>query len=333
MKPVLLVTSEIPPDRIAPFRALAARTPLVVARFGGERRHALAGVADAGVPTLDVAERAVLHHAASGRYRAVIAGTVGKVALPAAFAGATARRVPFVLWSALWSQPHVTSAPLLALLYRRAGAVAAYGEHVAAYAARHGARRVVLAPQAVDAAFWGERTTERTGGFLYVGRVKAEKGIDVLLDAWDRAGLDSTLTVVGAPARPDRGTVTFTGALPPAQVRDWLGRAGALVIPSIATRAFKEPWALVANEAMHQHLPVIATDAVGAAAGGLVRHERNGLVVPERDPAALAAALTRLHADPALAARLGAHGARDVAAYTPDAWADGMLAALDRAGA
>ena len=42
-------------------------------------------------------------------------------------------------------------------------------------------------------------------------------------------------------------------------------------------RHFREPWGLVANEAMNQGTPVIATDAVGAAAGGLVRHERNGL--------------------------------------------------------
>ena len=40
MQPVLIVTSDIPPDRVAPFRALHERMPIVVARFGGERRHA-----------------------------------------------------------------------------------------------------------------------------------------------------------------------------------------------------------------------------------------------------------------------------------------------------
>jgi glycosyltransferase involved in cell wall biosynthesis len=127
--------------------------------------------------------------------------------------------------------------------------------------------------------------------------------------------------------------VTFTGAKAPAEVRTFLGRAGVLLVPSIATRAFREPWALVVNEAMHQELPVIATEAVGAAAGGLVRHERNGLIVPERDPGALAAALTRLAGDPDLRAALGAHGARDVAAFTPGAWAAGMAAALESVAA
>ena len=61
---------------------------------------------------------------------------------------------------------------------------------------------------------------------------------------------------------------------------------------------------------------------MGAAAGGLVRDGRNGLVVPAGDAGALAEALRTLHADPALRARLGANGAQDVTAYTYAAWAD-----------
>ena len=81
---------------------------------------------------------------------------------------------------------------------------------------------------------------------------------------------------------------------------------------------------------MNQALPVIATDEVGAAAGGLVRHERNGLVVPAGDPAALAGALRRLHDDPGAARAARREAARrDVAAYTSDAWAAGFAGALD----
>jgi glycosyltransferase involved in cell wall biosynthesis len=79
---------------------------------------------------------------------------------------------------------------------------------------------------------------------------------------------------------------------------------------------------------MNQRLPVIATDATGAAAGGLVRHERNGLVVRAGDHEHLAAALRTLHDDPALRARLGANAALDVAAYTLGAWADAFADAL-----
>jgi glycosyltransferase involved in cell wall biosynthesis len=84
---------------------------------------------------------------------------------------------------------------------------------------------------------------------------------------------------------------------------------------------------------MNQHLPIIATDAVGAAAGGLVRDGRNGLVVPAGDPDALAGALRTLHSDPALRARLGANAATDVAPYTHAAWADAFADALRSATA
>jgi glycosyltransferase involved in cell wall biosynthesis len=83
---------------------------------------------------------------------------------------------------------------------------------------------------------------------------------------------------------------------------------------------------------MNQRCAVIATDAVGAAAGGLVRHERTGLVVPARDPQALAGAIRRLHDDASLRARLAAEGAGAVRAYTYEAWAEGFSAALAAPG-
>jgi glycosyltransferase involved in cell wall biosynthesis len=334
-RPVLIVTSDVPPDRVAPFRALHERMPIVVARFGGERRHAAKGVEDPGVPVIDVTEREVARLARQGDWRAVVAGTVGRVALPAAYLAARRTRIPFVLWSALWSQPHLRSAPLMRHLYRHADAIAAYGEHVAAYAKGHGARNIHIAPQAVDPAFWTARTSERPAGLnaLYIGRMEREKGVFVLLEAWRRAGLEppgATPTLIGGDVSraPQRG-ITFAGHLPPGEVRNFLSAASVVVVPSIATRAFREPWGLVVNEAMHQQLPVIATDAVGAVAGGLVRHERNGLVVPNGNAPALADALVRLHRDPALGPRLGANGARDVGAFTPEAWAAGMAEAVE----
>ena len=73
---------------------------------------------------------------------------------------------------------------------------------------------------------------------------------------------------------------------------------------------------------------MIATDAVGAAAGGLVRHERTGLIVPAGDAEALRAAIHRLHDDPALRRELGENARAAVAEYTFDAWAQGMSRAL-----
>jgi glycosyltransferase involved in cell wall biosynthesis len=85
---------------------------------------------------------------------------------------------------------------------------------------------------------------------------------------------------------------------------------------------------LVVNEAMNRELAVIASDAVGAAAGGLVRDGETGLVVPAGDSNALADAMRRLASDPPLRARLGKAGAQDIRAFTYDAWAAGFTAAL-----
>ncbi len=77
---------------------------------------------------------------------------------------------------------------------------------------------------------------------------------------------------------------------------------------------------------MNRKLPVIASDAVGAVAGGLVRDGHNGLVVPAGNARALADAMRRLADDAPLRVRLGAAGERDVQAYTHDAWAGGVRA-------
>lgn len=341
---VLLVTNHVPPEREGAFAALHQRVGLELALFGGRSHHATEGVAAPGVPHRHVAQREVRALAASGEFSTVVCGTAGRVALPGAFSGARRAGARFVLWSALWAQPrspaHAAGALLLRRIYQDADTIAAYGPHVAAHARARGARRIVIAPQAVDPAFWtvpGDPTSApaRTPGrtrFLFVGRDAPGKGLGLLLVAWTASGLaaeEAELLVVGpgaTPALPDGVRVH-----PPASaslLRNFYASADVLVVPSVATATFREPWGLVANEAMHQGLPIIATDAVGAAAGGLVRHERSGLVVPSADADPIAAALRRLHEEPATRRRLGTQARRDAAAFTFDAWADGMAEAI-----
>jgi glycosyltransferase involved in cell wall biosynthesis len=347
--PVLLVTSHAPPERVASFAALHERVGLEVALFGGRSRHATAGddepaPEDLPFPALRTTQRGVHALAASGRHRAVIAGTNGRTALPAAYAGARRARRPFVLWASLWAHPrtaaHALSYLPLRALYRRADAVATYGPHVSAYVRARGARRVVEAPQAVDVAFWSAPPTadERRAPFqaLFVGREAGEKGRQVLLEAWRAVGLgapSAALVLVGGGRSRSRALAASAalfdvGRRSAEEVRNFQAAADVLVIPSLPTRDFREPWGLVANEAMLQGTTVIASDAVGAAAGGLVRDGETGLVVPAGDPAALAAALRRLHDDPAERARLAEAGRAAARRLTPDAWAAGMEEAL-----
>ncbi len=129
-----------------------------------------------------------------------------------------------------------------------------------------------------------------------------EKGIATLLDAWrvvHAAHPRARLVAIGdgelAPAV--RGARRASSLLPPVGAEGLpvaYAAATAVTLPSIPTPRFREPWGLVCNEALHQATPVVATDAVGAVAGGLVRDGETGLVVPADDAPALAVALGRL---------------------------------------
>ena len=343
-RPVLFVTNYAPPFRTGAFAALHEREDVAFALIGGGVRHG--GDVPAGpppFPVLHVSERAVGRLAASGRYRAVVAGLSGRVALPAAYTGARLARVPFVLWATIWAHPrtaaHALSYLPLRHLYRHADAIATYGPHVSAYVRSKGARGpVVEAPQSVDDAFWtGPAVPERRAPFqaLFAGRVEPEKGVATLLEAWRAAALpESALVLAGeGPAPTGAPGAMPVGRLEPSVLRNFYAGSDVVVVPSVPTRDFREPWGLVVNEAFDREVPVIATDAVGAAAGGLVQNERTGLVVPAGDAAALAAALRRLHGDAALRTRLGAAGREAVRAYSHAAWARGMSAALAAAGA
>jgi glycosyltransferase involved in cell wall biosynthesis len=350
VKPVLLVTSHAPPDRVPAFAALHERVGLEVALFGGRSRHATAEGPPAAhpFPVHQVHQRDIHALAASGRHRAVIAGLGGRVALPAAWSGARRASLPLVLWASMWAHPRTAAHALswlpTRILYRRADAVATYGPHVSAYVRARGARRVVEAPQPVDVAFWsaGATADERRAPFQvsFVGRAAREKGLQVLVEAWHASGFDSphAALVLVCGDRPrsrvpatSAATVFTTARRPPEEVRNFYGAADVVVIPSVPTRDFREPWGLVANEAMCAGATVIASDAVGAAAGGLVRDGETGLVVPAGDPQALAAALRRLHDDAPLRARLAAAGQAEARTYTFDRWAGGMAAALELA--
>lgn len=355
-RPVLFVTNYAPPARVPAFALLHAREDVHFALIGGAERHGGLGEGEdeghgsAGAfPEAHPSERAVARMAASGRYRAVIAGLSGRVALPAAWLGARRARVPFVLWATIWAHPrtpaHALSYLPLRAIYRNADAIATYGPHVSAYVRGKGARGPVIeAPQAVDNDFWSAPAEHplRRAPFqaCFVGRASGEKGLAVLMRAWSASGLQvpaAALVLVGggrtrAPAVAT-GAAYDAGRRGPRDVRNFYAGSDVLVVPSVPTRDFLEPWALVTNEAMNQGVTVITTDAVGAAAGGLVRNERNGLVVPAGDAGALARALRRVHDDPALRARLGAKGRADVREYSFDAWARGMSRALDAVGA
>ncbi len=356
-KPVLFVTGNAPAYRVGALARLHEREGIELALFGGRSEHG--GPGFEGVmpfPHRHVHPRELDALAASGEYRAVVCPTGGRLAPLAGWRGARRARVPLILWASLWAHPrsaaHAFSYLPLRRLYRSADAVVTYGPHVSAYVRARGARNVHVAMQAVDNDFWSSSEIEAPGEatwpadaavrFLFVGRPEREKGLAVLADAWRAAelapqraalilaGVDRSLGAIApdGPRRQGDAGMIGLGEIDAVELRNVYAACDALVLPSIATRTFREPWGLVINEAMNRGLPVIVSDAVGAAAGGLVRDEINGLVVEAGDSDALAHAIVRLADDPRLRARLGAQGARDVRAYSYDAWAEGFSAAL-----
>jgi D-inositol-3-phosphate glycosyltransferase len=161
----------------------------------------------------------------------------------------------------------------------------------------------------------------------YVGRFDPRKGIDTLIRAWAKL---SDLSVSSASGQTPKGqvyivggsrpgsaddeettrlkslvkeldleeTVVFTGRVSEADLLLYYTAANVCVIPS-----HYEPFGLVALEAMASGTPVIASDV-----GGLkytVRPNVTGLLVPPKDPEALAEALSQVFEHPEMWKRYG----------------------------
>jgi glycosyltransferase involved in cell wall biosynthesis len=353
--PGALLTTYLSPYRVPLYELLARREGIEVLCYGGGARYAPPWFTDlerqladapfparrlGGVPeALDI-----------GRvHELVIAPFAGGAILPAAYLGARRHGRPFVLWASVWSQPrsalHALALPMVRHIYRHADAVVAYGEHVRRFVAaiRGHDDDVIVAPQSVEAEFSRPVDAREVAAFrarhelgegplvLYVGRLVAEKGVDVLLEALGRLRGAATLVLIGdgplAPAARATAGARLLGPLPRSELPAAYAAGALSVLASVPTPRFREPWGLVCNEAMHQGCPVLATTAVGAVAGGLVRHAETGWVVKPGDPDALAAAIDTLLGDGALRARLATAAHAAVAPYEYEA----MAAAFSRA--
>lgn len=362
---IALVTNVITPYRVPLYRLLAERYGVEVLCFGAGQSYVPAWFGDldaqlaaAPFPARRLGgPRAAL--ALGTRYRAAIAPVAGGAMLPATYAGMRLRRRRFVLWASVWAHPRggakqAVAFPLVRHVYRHADAVVTYGPHVSRYVTGYRGHDddVFVAPQSVEAAVFGRGVEDAEIAswraaqglpadaplLLYVGRMVPEKGIAELLTAWRQVHAThpaARLVAIGdGELAPQVATTPGVHLLPPvgsAELPVAYAAATLATLPSIPTPRFREPWGLVCNEAMHQATPVVATDAVGAAAGGLVRDDETGLVVPAGDPVALARAFTRLLDDEALRTRLGAAGRDALAGHTHEAMADAFGRALSAA--
>lgn len=176
--------------------------------------------------------------------------------------------------------------------------------------------RIRVIPGGVDPALYAAVPQPPASVVGALGRLEREKGFDVLLEALALLPGEVRLVLGGAGFQRDalaaqaaalglQDRVRMTGFV--SDVPAFLGEAGIFVLPSRS-----EGLGLVLLEAMAAGRPVVASRVGGIPE--VVVDEETGLLVPPEDPRALAAALERLLADPALARRMGEAGRQRVAA-------------------
>jgi len=157
-----------------------------------------------------------------------------------------------------------------------------------------------------------KKSPARSGGpvkLLYVGRLCAEKGVDISLRALGHLRgrpqpWDFVLDIIGGGEKRYIGkllllaeelglkqNVRFLGTKTRGEVFLEYARHDILLVPSV----WEEPFGLVIIEAMSQGLPVIATRVGGIPE--IIKNETSGLLVPPNDSQKMAEAVEKLVGD------------------------------------
>ena len=274
------------------------------------------------------------------------------------FLSAKLKKRPFILWTGLWHHPqtwlHKRTRWITRAIYRYSDAIIVYGQHVKKYLEALGIdpKKIFIAPHSVDNEKFNiyvseaekHKLKEHLGIsvgriILYVGRLEECKGLGDLVDAIEdiRQMPVHVLFIGDGSARKrleqkcQQHTIPckFLNHIPNQELYRYYAIADIFVLPSITTKHFKEPWGLVINEAMNQGCPVITTDAVGAAAGGLVEDGSTGYVVPEKNSRALKEAIEKLLKDDDRRAAMRQNAREKIEKWTPEQTAAGFAEAID----
>jgi len=170
--------------------------------------------------------------------------------------------------------------------------------------------------------------------FVYLGRLKKYKRVDIVIRAFARVGVPTaTLEIAGVGdyrASLERlveslgltSRVKFLGFVPEEGKARLLRRAWASTLASP-----KEGWGISNLEAAACGTPVIAANAPGVRES--VVDGVTGFLVPPNDSHAMAAAMRRLVESPALVGQLGAGGRRFAEGFTWDRAARDTLEHLE----
>jgi len=184
--------------------------------------------------------------------------------------------------------------------------------------------KVLVAPMGVDLreTFTPVGRSGKSGKrLLFVGRLVAKKGVDVLIRSLPevlRHHPDTTLTVIGDG--PERmaleslagsldvlAAIQFKGAVPNHALPDMFRDADVVAFPSVIDAdGDREGFGLVAVEALGCGCAVVASDL--PAMRDFLIDGRTALIVPSADDQALGRSIVRLFDDPELSSQLGQSG-------------------------
>jgi glycosyltransferase involved in cell wall biosynthesis len=221
--------------------------------------------------------------------------------------------------------------------YTFADAALAANEDAADVLRRKGfQRRIAVIPPGLDPELYVPVRIIRSESFRigYIGRLVAEKGVDLLIRACHRLAGNWTLQIVGegdqigslhklAAQLEIQDRIQFRPAVASSDVPTVLRELDVLVLPSRSRPNWREQFGRVLMEAMACAVPV-----VGSTCGEIPRViEAGGFVFPEDDVEALSAHLLALQADPELRRELGLRGRERVLSnYTHRRVAESTLA-------
>lgn len=203
--------------------------------------------------------------------------------------------------------------------------VVPYGFDLSRFAARPAAAETIRSAHAGKLLVFALGRHVYYKGFEYLIRALPEaRDVHVLLGG--RGPLTGELRALARSLGVEH-RIDFLGRIPEAELAAYYHACDVYCMPSVEQA---EAFGIVQLEAMAAGRPVVCC-ALGNGVNYVTLHEETGLVVPPKDAAALAAALKRLHSDPALRARLGSQGRRRaLEAFSLKKMREGTLAVYRR---
>lgn len=294
------------------------------------------------------------------KYDAIIKCTNNKWTFFGSFLASRLTGSKFIVWNTIWYFPRTFQYKLFSFLFiwilkYFSDSIVVYGEHGKRFLTGKGIdpEKIFIAWQTVDNELYGQEISEEEiknlrlklglhnkDIILYVGRLERLKGLEYLMEALKiikGKGISFQFLCIGNGnlrvemekfCNENGIESVFTGIVPPEELPPFYKLSTLLVLPSVTTRTFKEPWGLVINEAFNQGCPVVVTDAVGAGVGGLVINGENGFVVPEKNSFALAEAIEKILLQRDLREKLSKNAKEEIEKWTYERQAKGFLEAV-----